>query len=311
MKLLFFDEYKLGVLRGDAVIDVSPLVRDIPNTGPHNLVTGLIERFGEYKSLLQEAADRGQGVPLTQVRIRPSLPKPTNIVGMAVNYLEEGDRAEPGPMNAFLKSPNGVIGDGDTLVLPDVPASVFEAEAELGVVIGKKASGVRAAEAMDYVFGYLNFIDGSARGLPPANNVFYQMKSRDTFAPLGPILVTADEVPEPHALRVRLWVNGVLKQDYETAAMAHRIPQCIEWVTSIHTLEPGDILATGTDHRGLSAIQDGDRIEMETEGLDRLRVHVRDDLKRTWGTETRQERQMKGLEGRSPQLSGKYASRRQ
>jgi 2-keto-4-pentenoate hydratase/2-oxohepta-3-ene-1,7-dioic acid hydratase in catechol pathway len=228
-----------------------------------------------------------------------------------VNYLEEGDRAEPGPMNAFLKSPNGVIGDGDTLVLPDVPASVFEAEAELGVVIGKKASGVRAAEAMDYVFGYLNFIDGSARGLPPANNVFYQMKSRDTFAPLGPFLVTADEVPEPHALRVRLWVNGVLKQDYETAAMAHRIPQCIEWVTSIHTLEPGDILATGTDHRGLSAIQDGDRIEMETEGLGRLRVHVQDDLKRTWGGETRLERQLKGLDGRSPQLTGKYASRRQ
>ena len=307
MKLLFFDDFKLGVLKGDAVVDVSPAVREIPHTGPHNLITGLIERFAEYKGRLEEAADRGRGVPVRQVRIRPPLPKPCNIVGMAVNYLEEGDRAKPAPLNAFHKSPSSVIGDGDTMVLPDVPATVFEGEAEVGLVIGRRASGVSAAEAMKYVFGYLNFIDGSARGLPPSNNTFYQMKSRDTFSPLGPFLVTADEIPDPHALQVSLWVNGELKQAFNTSAMAHKIPRCIEWVTSIHTLEPGDILATGTDHRGLSAIQDGDLVEMETERLGRLRVKVRDDLKRTWERETRGERQRKGLDGRAPQLSGKYA----
>ena len=89
--------------------------------------------------------------------------------------------------------------------------------------------------------------------------------------------------------------------------MAHKIPRCIEWVTSIHTLEPGDILATGTNHRGLNAFQDGDTIELETEGLGRLRFNVRDDLKRTWARETRLERQEKGLEGTTPQLTGKYA----
>jgi 2-keto-4-pentenoate hydratase/2-oxohepta-3-ene-1,7-dioic acid hydratase in catechol pathway len=306
MKLLFFDDFRLGVLRGDAVVDVSPAVREIPHTGPHNLISGLIERFEEYKGRLEEAAERGRGVPAGQVRIRPPLPKPYNIVAMAVNYLEEGDRAKPAPLNAFHKSPNSVIGDGDTLVLPDVPATVFEGEAEVALVIGRRASNVSAAEAMKYVFGYLNFIDGSARGLPPSNNTFYQMKSRDTFSPLGPWLVTADEIPDPHALPVRLWINGELKQDFNTSAMAHKIPRCIEWVTSIHTLEPGDILATGTDHRGLSAIQDGDLVEMETERLGRLRVHVRDDLKRTWARETRGERQRKGLDGRAPQLTGKY-----
>ena len=192
------------------------------------------------------------------------------------------------------------------MVLPDVPASVFEGEAELGVVISKRASAVSAAEAMNYVFGYLNFIDGSARGLPPSGNPFYQMKSRDTFGPMGPVLVTADEVPDPHALQVRLWINGVLKQNYNTHSMAHKIPRCIEWITSIHTLDPGDIIATGTDHRGLSAVQEGALIEMETEGLGRLRVNVRDDLKRTWARETRLERQRKGLEGGAPQLTGKY-----
>jgi 2-keto-4-pentenoate hydratase/2-oxohepta-3-ene-1,7-dioic acid hydratase in catechol pathway len=307
VKLLFFDDFKLGVLNKERVIDVSQVVREIPHTGPHNLINGLIERFEGYRGRLQEAADRGKGVPVDQVRVRPPLPKPYNIIAMAVNYLEEGERAKPAPMNAFHKSSNSVIGDGDTMILPDVPATVFEGEAELAVVIGKRASAVGAAEAMNYVFGYLNFIDGSARGLPPSGNTFYQMKSRDTFAPLGPFLVTADEIGEPHVLPVRLWINGELKQNFNTGAMSHKISRCIEWVTSVHTLEPGDVLATGTDHRGLSAIQDGDRMEMEAEGLGRLHVHVRDDLKRTWSRETRGERMRKGLEGRAPQLSGKYA----
>ena len=307
MKLLFFDDFKLGVLRGDAVIDVSATVREIPHTGPHDLITGLIARFADYRPRLEEAASRDRGVPIGQVRIRPPLPRPGNIVAMAVNYMEDGTRAEPAPLNAFLKSPGAVIGDGDTMELPDVPATIFEGEAELALVIGRRASHVPAAEAMACVFGYVNFIDGSVRGLPPAGNTFYQMKSRDTFAPMGPWLVTADEVADPHRLPVRLWVNGTLKQDFDTSDMAHRIPRCLEWVSAIHALEPGDVLATGTNHRGLSGFQDGDRIEMEIEGLGRLRLSVRDDLKRTWARETRRDRQEKGLEGTTPQLTGKYA----
>jgi len=192
------------------------------------------------------------------------------------------------------------------MVLPDVPATIFEGEAEVAVVIGKRASNVRAADAMSYVFGYVNFIDGSARGLLPAGNTFYQMKSRDTFAPLGPYLITADEVADPHQLQIRLSVNGTVKQNFNTNDMAHKIPRCIEWVTSIHALEPGDVLATGTNHRGLSAFQDGDMIELETQGLGKLRFNVRDPLKRTWDRETRLDRQQKGQEGTTPQLSGQH-----
>jgi 2-keto-4-pentenoate hydratase/2-oxohepta-3-ene-1,7-dioic acid hydratase in catechol pathway len=270
----------------------------------------LIERFAEYKGRLEEAVNRGQGVPVSQVRLRSPVPKPSNIVCMAVNYMEDGTRAEPAPINAFHKSPNSVIGQGDTMVLPDVPATIFEGEAELALVIGKPASNVRASEAMDYIFGYLNFIDGSARGLIPTNNSFYQMKSRDTFAPMGPYLVTADEIPDPLNLQVRLWVNGVLKQNYHTSDMAHKIPRVIEWISSIHPLEPGDVIATGTNHRGLSAFQNGDLIELETAGLGRLRINVRDDLKRTWGRETRLEIHEKGIEGTTPQVEGKYAPAR-
>lgn len=307
MKLLFFDDFKLGVLKGDQVVDVTSIAKDIPHLGPQDVIRGVIERFADIRRPLEEAANRGQGVPVGQVRIRPPLPKPTNIECMAVNYMEDGTRSEPAPINAFHKSPSAIIGPGDTMVLPDVPATIFEGEAELAVIISKRASHVRAADAMSYVFGYTNFIDGSARGLPPAGNTFYQMKSRDTFAPIGPYLVTADEIRDPHQLHVRLWVNTVLKQNFNTSDMAHKIPRCIEWVTSIHTLEPGDILATGTNHRGLSAFQDGDVIELETEGVGRLRFNVRDDLKRTWARESRLERQEKKLEGTTPQVGGKYA----
>ena len=308
MKILFFDDWKLGVLKDDAtVVDVSDVVKDIPRLGPGDVINGLIARFGDYRAKLQDAAAKGKGVPVAGVRIRPPLPKPTNIVAMAVNYMEDGTRSEPAPINAFHKSSSAIIGPAETMVLPDVPATIFEGEAEMAVIIGKKATRVSQADAMSYVFGYCNFIDGSARGLPPSGNTFYQMKSRDTFAPIGPALVTADEVPDPHRLQITLSVNGTVKQDFNTSDMAHKIPRCIEWVTSIHTLEPGDILATGTNHRGLSAFMNGDVIELETERLGRLTFNVRDDLKRTWSRETRLERQQKGQEGTTPQLSGKYA----
>jgi 2-keto-4-pentenoate hydratase/2-oxohepta-3-ene-1,7-dioic acid hydratase in catechol pathway len=310
MKILFFDDFKLGVLNGDNVVDVSALVHDIPHTGAHNLISGLIERFSDYRAALDKAAAGAKGVPLGSVRIRPPLPRPVNIDCMAVNYMEDGTRKEPAPINAFHKSPGSVIGDNDTMVLPDVPATIFEGEAEIAVVIGKRAAHVPAARAMEHVFGYMNFIDGSARGLPPSGNTFYQMKSRETFAPMGPFIVTADEITDPHKLQVRLWNNGALMQNYNTSDMAHKIPRCIEWVSSIHPLEPGDVLACGTNHRGLNPFQDGDLIELETEPLGRLRVKIRDDLKRTWARETRLHRQEKGLEGPTPQLSGKYAKAR-
>ena len=206
---------------------------------------------------------------------------------MAVNYMEDGTLPEPAPINAFMKSPSSIIGDGDTMVLPDMAASVFEGEAELAVVIGKKASHVKAADAMKYVFGYTNFIDGSARGVVPPTNVFYQMKSRDTFAPIGPYIVTADEIKNVGKMQVRLTNNGKLMQNFNTDDMAHKIPRCIEWVTSIHTLLPGDILATGTNHRGLNPFMDGDKIELTCEGLGTLHIKVKDQHKRTWARITR------------------------
>ena len=307
MKLVFFDDFKLGVVKGDTVVDVSNAGSGIEHTSPQDLIGKLIENFSQYRAVVQEAVDTGSGIPLNQVRFRSPLPKPPNIICMAVNYMEDGTRDEPAPINAFQKSPNAVIGNGDTMVLPDIPATIFEGEAEIALVIGKRASNVRQEDAYDHIFGYVNFIDGSARGLQAGGNTFYQMKSRDTFAPMGPYLVTADEIDDPQNLDITLWVNEDLKQSFNTDDMAHKIPRIIEWVSSIHELEPGDVIATGTNHRGLSALQNDDKVELEVQGLGTLQFNVQDDLKRSWDRTTRLEMQEQGKEGTTPQVSGKYA----
>ena len=309
MKITFFNDWRLGVLKGaDRIVDVSAIASRIAPSEPHEVINTVIARWDEFKGPFAELVAKEAGVPLASVKLRPPLPRPINIDCMAVNYMEDGTRKEPAPINAFHKSPMAICGTGDTMVLPDIPSSVFEGEAEIALIIGKRASNVKAADAMSYIFGYINFIDGSARGVKPEGQSFYQMKSRDTFAPIGPWIVTADEIPNPQNLQVKLWNNGVLKQNYNTSDMAHKIPRCIEFVSSIHALAPGDIIALGTNHRGLHAFQDGDQVELEVEGgLGRLKISVKDELKRAWPRETRLERQDKGQEPLAVQASGKYA----
>ena len=308
MKLLYFNDFRLGVVAGDSVVDVTDLVSDIPHIDRGDLINGLIERFDDYRSKLEAGAADGGGVPLADVRIRPPVPKPTTIDCMAVNYMEDGTRDAPAQINAFHKSPGAVIGHNDTMILPDVPAAVFEGEAELAAIIGKPADNIGEADAMDHVFGWTCFIDGSARALPPPGNTFFQVKSRKTFAPIGPWIVTKDEIADPQHLQVKLWNNGDLMQNFNTDDMAHKIPRCIAWLSSIHPLVPGDIVATGTNHRGLHPFQGGDRVELEIESVGRLAIDIRDDLKRGWDRVTRLEHAEKGLEGpHTTQVSGKYA----
>lgn len=316
MRLTYFDDFRLGILKGEAVVDITPLLSALPHRDTLDLMPALIAEFGSLRDTIEAHVAGADGRPLTEVRLQAPLPRPRQIDCMATNYMENGTLSEPYPINAFHKSPGSVIGPGDAMVLPDIPASVFEAEAEMAVVIGKRATNVREAEAMDHVFGYMNFVDGSARGMPPASNVFFQAKSRDTFAPMGPWIVTADEIADPHDLGIRLWINGGLRQDFRTSDMAYRLPRCIAWLSSIHTLEPGDIVATGTNHRGLSALHGGDRVEMETDHLGRLRFSVHDPLGRQWERTTRlQNAEALAARGETPpgtgvparQISGKYA----
>ena len=293
MKLAYFNDFTLGIVKDDSVVEVSSVVRDIPHLGPHDLISGLIERWEQYRERLQNATDSSEGIPLSRVRLRAPLPRPGKMLCMARNFIESPNE-EVQPLNAFLKSPNAVSDPGSTVVLPSAQAAIFEHEAELALVIGKRASHIKAANAYEHVFGYVNFMDVSARGLAVGNlatDTFFPGKSWHTFAPMGPYLVTADEVPDPQHLQVKLWVNDELRQNYSMTGMARTIAESLEWASGITPLDPGDIFSCGTNHRGLGPLQDGDVVEMEAAGLGRLRVGVKDALRREWPRLTRAQKE--------------------
>jgi 2-keto-4-pentenoate hydratase/2-oxohepta-3-ene-1,7-dioic acid hydratase in catechol pathway len=195
----------------------------------------------------------------------------------------EGIEGNVSELDFFHKAPSAIIGDGDAIVLPPANATIFHHELELGVVIGKRARNVAADKAMETVFGYTILQDASARGILANRQMsFFWSKNWDTFAPIGPYLVTADEIPDPHQLEVRLWVNDELRQDYNTSDMAHRIPTLIARASEMSTLFPGDLIATGCNRQGLGPMQDGDTMVQQITGLGRLTTRVTDPLKRVW-----------------------------
>ena len=283
MRFVHFDDFRLGVLAGERggdggrVVDISDVVGG-SGSSPQARLEALIADWAALAPAVQAAAGRG-GVPLGGVRLRPAVPRPGQLVCAAVNYLEP-ERPEPQPFNAFLKAPTSIIATGETVELPDAPATHFHFEPELALVIGKRAAHLSPDAALEHVFGYTPFIDVSARGLPGG---FFLGKSWHTFAPLGPALVTADEVPDPHALQVELAVNGEPRQAYSTGDMARRVPELLAEITKVIALEPGDVVATGVHHVGLSPIQGGDRVRVTIERLGpALEVAVHDARQRTW-----------------------------
>lgn len=285
MKLVLFDDYRPGVLVGDRVCPIDePLAVDLA-TRPQDRIVDIIERFPELRPVIEAHLATGATVPRAEIRLRPPLPRPGKIICARANYREGSDR-EPWPMDAFLKSPEAVIGPGDTVVLPERLHNVFHHEAELAVVVGKEASNVPADAVMDHVFGYTGFMDISARkGIGRPDGASFLGKSYNTFAPLGPAIVTADEIPDPHVLQVRYWVNGEIRHDYNTSDIEHGVPEFLEFVSSVMTLRPGDVVAMGTNHQQIGPVQDGDLAVLEIDGIGRLEVDVADPLKRTWARE--------------------------
>ena len=209
--------------------------------------------------------------------------RPSKIVCVGLNYrdhaAEQGTELPAAPL-LFAKWPSSLIGPGEPIVLPPESSQV-DYEAELGVVIGTRARHVSEADALDHVRGYLCLNDVSARDLQFADGQWTRGKSPDTFCPVGPRLVPREEVPDPQALGIRAVVNGETLQDSSTAQMIFSVAEIIAYVTRTTTLEPGDLIATGTpagvgvfrDPKVLLA--DGDEVTIEIEGLGALTNPVR------------------------------------
>ena len=277
MKLAFFNDYQLGVITAEGVVDISDALSGISYHTPQELIRMVIEDFDNLRPAIANAAENGTATALESVSLKAPLPRPGQLVCLAGNYIEP-DSPSRGEFNAFLKSPTGIIATRETVELPEADVTVFHFEPELAIVIGKTAKHLSEENALDCVFGYTQFIDVSARGLPGG---FFLGKSWHTFAPMGPALVTADEVADGNALGVQLWINDGLQHDFSTNSMARFIPELLAEVTNVVTLEPGDVVSTGTHHEALTAVGDGDTVRLGIEGFGpELTVSVQDPLKR-------------------------------
>lgn len=276
MRFVFFNEFRPGVLRGEEVVDIGALLFQGTVHTPQEAIENLISNYDRLRPEIDRLLDSAKGVALSNVRLRAPVPRPLQLLCAIMNYT--GDGRDPHE-EVFMKSPMSIIGQGDTVCLPPVKARVFHHEAELALVIGRGGHQIRTSEAMDHVFGYTGFIDVSARDTGTA---FHMRKSYDTFGPMGPVLVTADEIADPQNLHVQLSVNGKTRQDFSTSAMAVQIPRLIEIASSVSSLVPGDVIATGTHHLGMGPLQDGDEVALDIESIGRLQVQVEDPQRRHW-----------------------------
>ena len=268
--------------RGDVVVDVEALLRDGPWT-----MARLLADVGSTLPAIEAAMARAPagGRRRTELDVLAPVPRPGKIIAVGKNYhdhaTEEGLAAPTEPL-VFAKFASALIGDGAPIAWRDADTAQVDYEAELAVVIGRAARDVSRTDALGHVLGYTCLNDVSARDIQFSDGQWVRGKSLDTFCPLGPWLVTADEVPNPGALRIRCLVNGEVLQDASTSEMVHDVPALIAFCSRYMTLEPGDIIATGTPG-GVGVFRqpprflgDGDEVVVEIEGVGRLtnRCHV-------------------------------------
>jgi 2-keto-4-pentenoate hydratase/2-oxohepta-3-ene-1,7-dioic acid hydratase in catechol pathway len=287
MRLVLFSDtqgqtLRPGLLTDRGVVDVSASV-NIGHT-PQLTMQGIIDDFESVRAALRPLEDSGEAHPLEGIFLGPPLPRPGKIINCIANYWEHAQR-EPRELSMFLKNPDAVVGPGDVIRLPKTTEPwAFMHEAELALVFKGPAKDVSQEDWRSAVFGYTCFIDVTARGEGRKTWKFpgWMGKSFDTFAPIGPCIVTADEVPDPNDLHVQFWNDGQLRHNYNTDDMEHRVPELVSFLTQVMTLYSGDVLACGTNHEGLGFLQDGETVEICIHGVGRMSLRVEDPLKRKW-----------------------------
>src|SRR5258708_7140163 len=233
---------------------------------------------GEAARKLAEKALSGKSVPLADVKIQAPIPRPGKIICIGLNYKDhaaETGQALPNFPIVFAKYANAVLANGESIVIPKVTEQV-DYEAELAFVIGKRGRYISEANAMSHVAGYMPFNDVSAREYQNRTSQWTMGKTFDTFAPFGPAITTADEVPDPHNLAIKLTIDGKIYQDSNTCNLIFNVPKLIASLSEAMTLEPGDIVATGTPP-GVGAarnpkrwLKPGETVSVEIERLGTL-----------------------------------------
>ncbi|MDH3634476.1 MAG: fumarylacetoacetate hydrolase family protein [Gammaproteobacteria bacterium] len=278
MKLVSYqsadNETHLGAIQGDQVVNLHQASGGkLPNDMLEFLKSGEIA----MQAAIEVLTENHEGLAAKSVNLLSPVPNPSKVVAIGLNYMDhirEADIGVPELATMFCKFPSSIIGCDAHIRWSSALTQQVDYEAELAVVIGKAARNVSEAEAYGYIAGYMNCNDVSARDLQfRPGDQWLRGKCLDSFCPLGPWLVTTDEIEDPHNLSIRCSLNGQLMQDSNTREMIYRIPYLIQYLSEAFTLLPGDVIATGTPH-GVGAFRDppiwlgdGDIVTVEIEGL--------------------------------------------
>lgn len=268
------EKYRIGTLISpDEILDLTSLIADEDLSANQ-----ILDCFNlENRAFTKEKMSGGNLPKVWRSKIAICAPilLPGKIICIGLNYrdhAEESGMEMPKSPIMFSKFSSCTIGSGDAILIPEKSEKV-DFEAELAVVIGRKAKNVKAEDAMNYVFGYTNFNDVSARDFQFNDGQWARGKSCDTFAPMGEFVATTDEIPDPHNLQIQFRLNGETLQNSSTDQLIFKIPELIEFLSASITLEPGDIIATGTPpgvgfaRKPPIFLKDGDVCEVEIEGL--------------------------------------------
>jgi 2-keto-4-pentenoate hydratase/2-oxohepta-3-ene-1,7-dioic acid hydratase in catechol pathway len=272
MRLARFNEGRIGIVVDEDVIDVTDLVAHDLQAWPQVAMNRLIANYISYQPILEKAMDRSR-VALSKVKLITPIPASTKVIAYPINYhdhaAEMGREVKANNLGFFLKPPSSLSGASDPIVLPDLPDRRIDHECELAIIIGKRGRDIPRENWQEYVFGYSCLMDIVVRGKEER----VARKAYDTFCPVGPWIMTADELGDPTQLQGRLWVNGELRQDANTRDLIVDIPGMIEIASHIMTLEPGDIIAAGTP-AGVGPIRGGDQVKIEFERIGSMTVSV-------------------------------------
>ena len=280
MKLVSFGEYgreRAGIVVDGGIVDLNATAPDLPST-----LVGLLEQ--DALAAAEQATGRaGNLIPEDSVRLGAPIPRPSKVVCVGLNYLDHAEEQKmPLPEHPLLfsKASSTVIGPYDDVVLPEESCQV-DYEVEFAIVIGKTATKVAVEDAFSYIAGYTVTNDVSARDIQFRQQQWHQGKSYDTFCPMGPCLITRDEIPDPGKLPVRLVLNGETLQNSNTDNLIFDTPTLVSRISKAMTLYPGDVISTGTP-AGVGVFRDpeiflkpGDFMETTVEGIGTLRNTIR------------------------------------
>jgi 2-keto-4-pentenoate hydratase/2-oxohepta-3-ene-1,7-dioic acid hydratase in catechol pathway len=276
LKIARFDDGKIGVVQGDRIVDISAAVQRLTGNAvtawPSVAMNQLIAGFARFAPELRAAAS-GPGVPLSSVKLLTPVPAASKVIAYPINYhdhgIEMGRDTRATNLGFFLKPPSSLCGASEPIVLPALPGRRIDHECELAIVIGTRCRDVKRADWASVIFGYSCLMDIVVRGKEER----VARKAYDSFCPVGPWIMTADELGDPNALQGRLWVNDELRQDANTRDLVLDIPGMIEVASHIMTLEPGDIIACGTP-AGVGPIKGGDVVRIEFERIGGMTMKV-------------------------------------